>query len=50
LKSEKIELKLPIKSYFLFSKSGFTDALIGLYEKREDVVLIDSLLRDSSQT
>jgi len=44
LKSEKIELKLPIKSYFLFSKSGFTDALIGLSEKREDVVLIDTLL------
>jgi len=43
-KSKKIELKLPIKYYLLFSKSGFTQDLLEIEKKREDVVLIDRFL------
>ena len=46
LKSKKIELKLPIKSYLLFSKSGFTSDLIELSKKRGDIILIDSLVKN----
>ncbi len=42
-KSKKIELKLPIKYYILFSKSGFTKDLIDLTKRRGDVVLVDKL-------
>ena len=38
-KSKKIELKLPIKHYLLFSKSGFTEDLLEVEKDREDVVL-----------
>jgi len=43
-KSKKIELKLPIKYYILFSKSGFTKELIDLKNSRDDIVLVDKLL------
>jgi len=43
-KSKKIELKLPIKHYLLFSKSGFTQDLLEIEKKREDVVLVDKFL------
>ena len=43
-KSKKIELKLPIKHYLLFSKSGFTQDLLKIEKKREDVVLIERFL------
>jgi hypothetical protein len=46
LKSKKIELKLAIKSYLLFSKSGFTDDLLELSVKRDDIILIDSLVKN----
>ena len=46
LKSEKIELKLAIKSYLLFSKNGFTADLIELSKKRGDIILIDSLMKN----
>jgi len=42
-KSQKIELKLPIKYYILFSKSGFTNKLIEVKNSRDDVILVDSL-------
>jgi AAA+ ATPase superfamily predicted ATPase len=42
-KSKKIELNLPIKYYLLFSKSGFTDALIELSKDDDSVVLIDKI-------
>ena len=38
-KSEKIELKLPIEKYVLFSKSGFTSALLEEAESDEQLVL-----------
>ncbi len=40
-KSKKIELKLPIKHYILFSKSGFTRDLIDLTKRRGDVILVE---------
>ena len=43
-KSKKVELKLPIKHYLLFSKSGFTPELINVAKNREDIVLIERLL------
>jgi len=43
-KSKKIELKLPIKHYLLFSKSGFTQDLLEIEKKREDVILIERFL------
>ena len=43
-KSKKIESRLPIKHYLLFSKSGFTKDLMEIEKNREDVVLIDSFL------
>ena len=42
-KSQKIELKLPIKYYLLFSKSGFTDALIEISKEDDTIVLIDKI-------
>jgi AAA+ ATPase superfamily predicted ATPase len=42
-KSKKIELNLPIKHYLLFSKSGFTDALIELSKDDDSIVLIDKI-------
>jgi AAA+ ATPase superfamily predicted ATPase len=44
IKANKIELKLPIKNYILFSKSGFTDALLSLAEDDTDIVLVDKIL------
>ncbi|CAA6804500.1 MAG: archaeal ATPase, fused to C-terminal DUF234 domain [uncultured Sulfurovum sp.] len=43
-KSTKIELKLPIKYYLLFSKSGFTDDLIAISQQENEVVLLDSIV------
>lgn len=43
-KSTQIELKLPIKKYLLFSKSGFTDELVKISQTDESVELIESLL------
>ena len=43
IKSQKIELKLPIKYYLLFSKSGFTKELIDISNQREDLILIKHL-------
>jgi AAA+ ATPase superfamily predicted ATPase len=42
-KSKKIELNLPIKHYLLFSKSGFTDALMKLSKDDDSIVLIDKI-------
>ncbi len=39
-KSKKIELKLPIGYYILFSKSGFTRDLLEVERDRDDVVLV----------
>ena len=39
-KSKKIELKLPIMYYLLFSKSGFTEDLVALSQKDESIVLV----------
>ena len=39
-KSKKIELKLPIRYYLLFSKSGFTRDLLEIEKSRDDVVLV----------
>ena len=44
IKSQNIELKLPIRHYILFSKSGFTKELIELSHKREDVLLVDKII------
>ena len=41
-KAKKIELKLPIKYYLLFSKSGFTEALISLAKNDKSVVLVEN--------
>lgn len=43
-KSTKIELKLPIKYYLLFSKSGFTDDLIAISQRENEVVLLGSIV------
>jgi len=43
-KSTKIELKLPVKYYLLFSKSGFTDDLIAISQQENEVVLLDSIV------
>lgn len=43
-KSTKIELKLPIKYYLLFSKSGFTDDLIAISQQENEVLLLDSIV------
>ncbi|CAA6816352.1 MAG: archaeal ATPase, fused to C-terminal DUF234 domain [uncultured Sulfurovum sp.] len=43
-KSKKIESDLPIKYYLLFSKSGFTEALVELSRNREDICLISRLV------
>jgi len=43
-KSKKIEVNLPIKYYFLFSKSGFTKDLLMVKRDRDDIVLIDSFV------
>ncbi len=43
-KALEIELKLPIKKYLLFSKSGFTEDLVILCENDAGVELIGSLL------
>jgi len=40
-KSKQIALNLPIKYYLLFSKSGFTDELLKLGKRRDDVILIN---------
>jgi AAA+ ATPase superfamily predicted ATPase len=42
-KSKKIELKLPIKYYTLFSKSGFTQELIDISKEKKDIVLVEGL-------
>lgn len=42
-KAVHIELKLPVKHYLLFSKSGFTDELIKLSNQQSDIVLIEKL-------
>jgi len=42
-KSLHVELKLPVKKYLLFSKSGFTDELIELSKKDEKIELIKDL-------
>ncbi len=42
-KSQKIETALPVTHYLLFSKSGFTEALLEVAKRREDVVLIAGL-------
>lgn len=42
-KAQKIELKLPIKSYMLFSKSGFTDDLMAMSQADERIVLVEDL-------
>ena len=47
-KSKKIELKLPIKHYLLFSKSGFTQDLLEIEKEREDVVLIERFLTEEA--
>ena len=46
-KSKKIDLKLPIRYYILFSKSGFTKDLIELKKRREDIVLIGNILKSN---
>ena len=43
IKSKKIESKLPIKHYLLFSKSGFTKALIEISSKDDSIILIDKI-------
>ena len=47
-KSEEIELKLPIEKYLLFSKSGFTPALLAEAETDERLVLYTLLQREVS--
>jgi AAA+ ATPase superfamily predicted ATPase len=42
-KAKKIELKLPVKKYLLFSKSGFTDDLVQLAENSDNIDLIVDL-------
>ena len=42
-KAKKIELKLPIKSYVLFSKSGFTDDLLAVSQADKQIVLVEDL-------
>lgn len=42
-KAKKIELKLPIKKYILFSKSGFTQNLFTEAKNNEEIVLIEGL-------
>ena len=41
-KSKKIDSKLPVKKYVLFSKSGFTDDLKQL--ENDEIILIDKIL------
>ena len=43
-KSLNIELKLPVKKYLLFSKSGFTDDLLLLSQSDESIELIEKLI------
>lgn len=43
-KSLNIELKLPIKKYLLFSKSGFTDDLLSLSKNDDSLELIEKLI------
>jgi len=42
-KTKKIDSKLPIKKYLLFSKRGFTNDLLNLAKKCDDVELIDEI-------
>ena len=42
-KAKKIELQLPVKHYILFSKSGFTDAVISLAKDDERIILVANL-------
>ena len=43
-KAKTIELKLPIKHYILFSKSGFTEAVLALAENDKTLLLVDKYL------
>ena len=43
-KSKHIELKLPIKKYILFSKSGFTDDMIKLSQEDSTIVIVQKIL------
>ena len=43
-KCKRIELKLPISKYILFSKSGFTEDLKKLSEENKNIVLIENVL------
>ena len=42
-KTKKIDSKLPIKKYLLFSKSGFTKDLLSLAKSCNDIELIDEI-------
>lgn len=48
-KSEQIELQLPVKKYFLFAKSGFTDELIDIASKDNTIKLVDKLLDGNNE-
>ena len=41
-RARKIESKLPVKKYLLFSKSGFTDELLLAAEKENNIDMIDA--------
>ncbi|MBP9491405.1 MAG: hypothetical protein KBE77_08145, partial [Aliarcobacter sp.] len=43
-KSKQIELKLPIKKFILFSKSGFTDELIKISLEDRSIKLVENIL------
>ena len=43
-KSKQIELKLPIKKFMLFSKSGFTDELIKISLEDRSIKLVENIL------
>lgn len=43
-KAKKIDSKLPVKKYLLFSKSGFTEDLLALSNKDESIELIVKLI------
>lgn len=46
-KSTQIELKLPIKKYYLFSKVGFTDDIITMAENDSSIVLVEKILGEN---
>ena len=43
-KAKKIELKLPIKKYLLFSKSGFTNNLLEVAKNDDAIILVKGII------